>query len=195
MKFCAMWRLIQYNPPWSGCGARTVSPVLVSARCYSVWCFSSLLLLPASQHTALGWHHSTCTKTVGQLSSLFHHSPNHLSQMCKMQARLKRECRAFLPYPVSLYLESMRDLSVQGNRANSWNVSGYHYLLCFHYHCLLPFPKPYMPKWDCLIRFHCCVWPFWIVTNKWGIGLLRSSVPANQLHISPLFLPPQKLMD
>lgn len=185
--------------PWSGCGVRKVSPVLVSAGRDSVWCFSSPLHSPAAH---LPWDDTVwhVCKTLGQLSSSFHH--DHASNACHQSICLK--CRQgwkgssepSCPSPASLYLESTGERSMQGKRAINCNVTGYHYLLCFvacslvskALHAKLGLP-------DKVLVLCFSAWPFWIVTNKWDVGLLRSSVPANQSHISPLSFPPQELRD
>jgi len=138
MKFCVMWRFIQYNPPleWTW----NKGSFTCAGEC---WMQLSVVLqqppaLPSST-TNLPWDDtiSGACKTLGQLISLFSPSscleclsPKHLSQTYQLQAGLKRELRAFLPFPASFHLESTGEISVQGKRANNCNVTGYHYLLC-----------------------------------------------------------------
>lgn len=55
------------------------------------------------------------------------------------------------------------------------------------------FPKLGLPNRVLVLCFS--VWPFWIASKKWNIGLLRFSVSSNQSHTSPLSFSPQELMD
>lgn len=183
-----MWRLIQYNPPleWT----RSKKSFTCAGEC---WIRLSVVLqqrtpLPGSTtHLPQNDTSWDACKTLGQLSSLFSPwarlkclSPKHLSSICKLQARLKRELRAFLPFPASLSLENTEEMSVQCKRANNCNVTGYRYLLCFIACSLVSkalCAKLGLPDKVLLLCFSA--WPFWIVTDKWNIALLRSSVPAN----------------
>lgn len=157
-----------------------------------------LPLLPSST-THLPWDDTVIhvCKTWGQLSSLFSAwscleclSPKCLFQTYKLQRRLKRELRAFLPFPAHLCLESTGEMSVQGKKPNNCNVTGYCYLLCFTVSSLISkalYAKLVLPGKVLQLCFN--LWPFWALINIWNICLLRPFVPANQSHIYPLSLP------
>lgn len=205
MKSYVTWRLIQYNPPlertWSKksftyAGEFWMQCSVVLQQPPSLLC--STPHIPWGEDTI--WH---ARKTLGQLSSLFSPrpplaclSPKHLPQIYKLQARPKGELRTFPPFPGSLCLQSTGGMIVQGKKANNCNVTGYHDLPCFIACSLLSkalCTKLGLP--DKVVLLCSSARTFWIVAKKRDIGLLRSSVPANQSHVPPFFFPPQELMD
>ena len=67
MKFCVMWRLIQYNPPLEWTWSK--KNFICAGECWMRLCGASAVPSSPQQHNtpSLGWHHLTCTQNTGAI--------------------------------------------------------------------------------------------------------------------------------